>query len=73
MRHRHIKNGFEDTVVAVEDVLARGTMADWRELAARIQRDPTGPAARSLQIVLDNVPMYGTTVIWRDFVERLKG
>lgn len=72
MRHRHIKDGYEDTVAAVEDVLARGTVADWRELAERIRREPTGPAARFLQTVLEHVPMYGTTVIWRDFLQRLQ-
>lgn len=72
MRHRHIREGYEDTVAAVEDVLARGTVDDWRELAARIRADPDGPAARSLQVVLENVPMYGTTAIWRDFLARVR-
>lgn len=72
MRHRHIKEGFEDTVPAVEDALARGTVDDWRELAERIRRDPAGPATKSLRIVLKHVPMYGTTVIWRDFLWRIE-
>lgn len=71
MHHRHLREGFEDSVAAVEDVLARGSVEDWRDLAARIRRDPGGRAARSLRVVLDHVHLYGTTVIWRDFLARL--
>lgn len=72
MEHRHILPGFEDTVPAVEDVLDRGSVDDWRELARRVVDDPDGPAARSLQVVLDNVPMYGTTALWRHFLEEVR-
>ncbi len=69
MRHRHIGEGYEHTVEAVEDVLARGSVEDWRQLAAAVRAEPRGAAARSLRIVLDHVPMYGTTNLWRGFLE----
>lgn len=72
MEHRHILPGHEDTVPAVEDVLDRGTVDDWRALAQRVVADPGGPAARSLQVVLDHVPMYGTTTLWRHFLEEVR-
>jgi hypothetical protein len=71
MRHRHIGEGYEDTVEAVEDILARGSVGDWRDLAAAVSADPRGGTARSLRVVLDHVPMYGTTILWRWFLEEL--
>lgn len=56
---------------AVEDVLERGSVEDWRELAARVRADPDGPAAQALRTVLKHRYMYGTTVIWQRFLERL--
>ncbi len=71
MQHRHIREGYEHTVEAVEDVLARGGAEEWRHLAEVVRADPNGPAAQSLRIVLDHVPMYGTTNLWRWFLEEL--
>lgn len=73
VEHRHLKNGVQDSVAAVADILDRGTVKDWRELAARIRRNPDGAAARSLRTVLERVPhMYGTTYIWRGFLRRFE-
>lgn len=72
MDHRHLNRGYEDSVEAVEDVLERGTVDDWRALAMRIRQDPHGPAARALRVVLEHRYFYGTTAIWRRFLERLK-
>lgn len=72
VQHRHILPGHEDSIPAVEDVLARGTVEDWRELAQRVVADPDGPAAQALQAVLDHVHMYGTTVIWRDVLDDVR-
>lgn len=72
MEHRHIMPGHEDSAEAVEDVLERGGVQDWRELAARVRQDPAGPAARALRVVLAHRYMYGTTVIWQRFLERLE-
>lgn len=71
MQHRHIGEGYDHSVEAVEDVLARGSVEDWRALAAVVRANPSGAAARSLRIVLDHVPMYGTTNLWRWFLEEL--
>lgn len=68
----HIPPGCEDSVEAVEDVLDRGSVDDWRELAARVRRDPDGEAARSLRVVLCARHFYGTTTIWRDFPDRVE-
>jgi len=72
MRHRHIREGFEESIVAVEDILTRGSVDDWRELASRVREDPKGASAQALRAVVENVYMYGTTVIWRNFLKRLE-
>lgn len=71
MRHRHIVEGHEHTVPAVEDVLDRGTVADRRDLAAVVRADPRGATATALATVLSHTDMYGTTRLWRRFLERL--
>ena len=65
MIHRNLNPGYDDSVEAVQDILERGSEEDWRELALRVLRDPAGPTAQSLKVVLAAVPMYGTTKLWR--------
>lgn len=72
MRHRHIVEGYEDSVAAVEDILDRGSVEDWGALARKVRENPHGEAARSLRIVLANTYIYGTTAIWRAFLERVE-
>lgn len=73
MRHRHLIDHCDpNSVWAVEDVLERGHLEDWRDLAQRIVRDPDGPAARSLRVVLGYFEGYGTSRLWQDFLERVE-
>jgi hypothetical protein len=71
VQHRHLVDGYEDCVEAVQDVLERGSVEDWADLARRVSIDPHGAAASALTIVLDNQYMYGTTVIWRRFLDEV--
>jgi hypothetical protein len=71
MQHRHLVDGYEDSVEAVQDVLERGSVEDWADLARRVSIDPHGAAASALTIVLDHGYMYGTTVIWRRFLDEV--
>ena len=68
MRHRHIREGYVHCVEAVEDVLDRGTVEDWRRLAREVLTHPGGEAARSLRVVLGYARLYGTTRLWQDFL-----
>jgi len=72
VRHRHLVDGYADTVASVEDVLDRGTVADWSALAATVRAAPHGRTAASLAVVLAHTRMYGTTRLWRRFLERLE-
>jgi DNA-binding transcriptional regulator YiaG len=59
---------FEGILAAVE----RGTLPDWRRLAAAIRADPWGPVARQ---VLDAVRLshpYGTTELLEGVIERAR-
>jgi hypothetical protein len=67
-----LEDGFDATVPAVEDVLDRGTIADWRELARHIREDPFGPHARALESVVQHVHLYGTTLLWQDYLARCR-
>ncbi|MGH9070710.1 MAG: helix-turn-helix domain-containing protein [Acidimicrobiales bacterium] len=48
---------FEATLAAVE----RGTLPDWRRLAATIKRDPWGPVAQAVTQAVAISRPYGTT------------
>lgn len=72
MDHRHIVNGYEDSAEAIEDILARGTTADWYELDCRLRDDPFGAAAESLEQILASVQMYGTSTIWKNRLRDLR-
>lgn len=72
MRHRHLNPGHESSVAAVEDVLARGSLHDWQELAQKIREDPFGRYAQSLAAVLEHRHFYGTTHLWRDWLSRVQ-
>ena len=72
MWHRHLTSGSDETVVEVEDILERGTVKDWRELAAKVRRDPWGRAAQSVEKALAHNGWYGTTTIWSRFLARCR-
>ncbi|HBA54680.1 hypothetical protein [Syntrophorhabdus aromaticivorans] len=71
MIHRHLNEGFESTIEAVEDVLDRGTISDWRELYAKIVKNPFGEEAEAVKIVITNRHIYGTSVIWGMLLDKL--
>lgn len=70
MKHRHVIPDFAPNTALVEDILDRGTVRDWRQLADEVRRDPNGPYARAVARVVAGVHIYGTTILWKDFLER---
>lgn len=44
---------------AIETIIDRGTLSDWRQLVAAIRRNPWGPAARTAQTVTSWGEHYG--------------
>lgn len=70
MRHRHLESGFETNTAAIADVLERGTLTDWQELARQMRANPTGPHAKAVRRITDRVHYYGTTILWQDYLAR---
>lgn len=57
---------------ALVDLLDRGDLEAWRPIAAAIRADPMGLLAERVLQLLDAYPMYGTTVLWRAWIERCR-
>lgn len=57
---------------AIVDLLDRGDLDAWRPLAAAVRADPHGPLAERVLELLDAYPMYGTTILWRSWIERCR-
>jgi DNA-binding XRE family transcriptional regulator len=77
MKHRHLEipPGTPTKALpsaAIVDLLERGDLDDWRPLAVEIARDPFGPFAARLAGLLDAFPMYGTSPMWRAYIERCR-
>ncbi len=56
---------FEGILAAVE----RGTLPDWRRLAAAIRDDPFGPVAQQVLVAVRLSRPYGTTELFEDIVK----
>lgn len=78
MRHRHLEVADATPppalgAAALDDVLDRGDLEDWQPILAEVRRDPWGAVAnRVLQLVEDH-PMYGTSRLWRSWIEEQRG
>lgn len=78
MIHRHldIPEGtpvHDLPLAALVDLLDRGDLDDWRPLARAVAADPFGVVAERVLKLIDAYPMYGTSVLWRAWIERLRG
>ncbi|HYA43803.1 MAG TPA: hypothetical protein VEF34_21080 [Syntrophobacteraceae bacterium] len=63
MKHRHLTHE-EFTSAAIEDILARGRMADWAPLITAIQADPYGDVAEKTSKLCER-PLFGAPVFRR--------
>lgn len=72
MKHRHLVPDFLPNTALVEDILERGTIRDWQQLAEQIRQDPRGPYARAVERVISGSHFYGTTNLWKDFLDRCR-
>ncbi len=77
MMHRHLRvrpgTGIEQLpLAAVADLLERGDLEDWRPLATAVRRDPHGPLAKRIAHLVDANPSYGTSPLWRSWIDRCR-
>jgi DNA-binding transcriptional regulator YiaG len=52
--------------------LERGSLTDWRRIAAAVRADPWGPTARRLEAALDAVQPYGVGALMQHVLERAR-
>jgi len=57
---------------AIETVIDRGSLSDWRRLADAIRRDPWGPAARTTETVVAWGEHYGVDALMGETIRRAR-
>jgi DNA-binding XRE family transcriptional regulator len=57
---------------AIVDILDRGDLDDWGPIAKAVARDPNGSLANNVERLVNAYPMYGTSILLRAFIERLR-
>ncbi|MGB6000969.1 MAG: hypothetical protein WBI00_10840, partial [Thermoanaerobaculia bacterium] len=77
MNHRHLlvptdTPAEELPSAAIVDILERGDLADWQPLAEAIAHDPQGELADRVAHLVDSYPMYGTSALWRAWIDRCR-
>jgi DNA-binding XRE family transcriptional regulator len=75
MRFRHLDYGANTPIedlgpAAIDALLERGDLDDWAPLLRAIALDPRGPTAETVLRLCDAHPMYGTSDLWRAWIER---
>lgn len=77
MIHRHLDYPPDTPVeelgpAALDDLLDRGDLADWAPLVAAVRADPHGTLADTVLRLCAAHPMYGTSRLWRGWIESLR-
>ncbi|MEX2624735.1 MAG: hypothetical protein WD651_13535 [Acidimicrobiia bacterium] len=77
MIHRHLEypaaaDPEQWPTAALADVLDRGDLDDWKPLLVAIGREPYGTVAEKVSRLIDAFPMYGTSPLWRAYLERCR-
>jgi hypothetical protein len=75
MRFRNLDYGADTPVedlgpAAIDSLLERGDIGDWAPLLRAVADDPWGRTAETVLHLCDAHPMYGTTELWRGWIER---
>jgi DNA-binding Xre family transcriptional regulator len=77
MIHRHLAHAADTPPerlpsAALVDILERGDLEDWRPIAAAVAAAPHGPLAVRLLRLLSAYPLYGTSSLWRAWIDRCR-
>jgi DNA-binding transcriptional regulator YiaG len=57
---------------AIETVIDRGSLSDWRQLAQTIRHNPWGPAARTTETIAAWGAHYGVDALMADVIRRAR-
>lgn len=74
MIHRHLDYPADTPVeevpsAAIVDILDRGDLQDWAPILRAVAADPHGAFADRVARIVDAFPMYGTSTLWRNWIE----
>lgn len=77
MKHRHLVYAANTAAerlpsAAIVDLLERGDFEAWRPIAAAIRARPHGALAERVLSLLDAYPVYGTSPLWRAWIDRCR-
>ena len=77
MIHRHLRvrpdtPAEELPLAALADLLERGDLEDWQPLATAVRGDPHGRLAENIARLVDANPLYGTSPLWRSWIDRCR-
>jgi len=69
-----IRNATRDYLdfAALVDILERDDLDDWQPIAEAIAAAPRGPLAARLLRLLSAYPQYGTSSLWRAWIDRCR-
>jgi len=75
MHFRHLDYGADTPIeamgpAALDALLERGDLHDWAPLLHAVVRAPWGRTAETVLRLCDAHPMYGTSELWRAWIER---
>lgn len=78
MRHRHLEHPpdlpvAEYGLAGLDDLLDRGSIADWVPLRDAVRANPHGDLADRVLHVCAHHRMYGTSRLWTHYIQRLRG
>ena len=74
-RHLEVPEGTPpeaQPLARIVDLLQRGDLDDWRPIARAIRRDPAGQLAERVLRLLAAYPTYGTSPLWRAWIDRCR-
>jgi hypothetical protein len=74
-RHLELEPGItirEMPLAAIQDLLERGDLSDWRPLLRLIAEEPDGELTARVARLVDVYPMYGTSQLVRAWIERCR-
>lgn len=77
MRFRHLEYPPSTPVerlgtAAIDDILERGDLEAWAPIARAVRADPWGGIAGTVLRLCEAHPMYGTSALWREWIESLR-
>jgi hypothetical protein len=72
MPHRHLADPASLSLMALDDVLDRGSPGDWSALVRILRADPHGTVSEKVLHLCHAHPMYGTSKLWPAIVAKLR-